>query len=92
MQIQNLECEIQEKTKQMRLLEQRITESSESSVANASLADMQQTLMRLMTQCNEKGFDLEIGSVPQYLEDTRDTVLVKAEKLEKGGWEAYLNS
>uniref|UniRef100_A0A175YDG3 phosphoribosylaminoimidazole carboxylase n=1 Tax=Daucus carota subsp. sativus TaxID=79200 RepID=A0A175YDG3_DAUCS len=28
----------------------------------------------------------------QYLEDTRDTVLVKAEKLEKGGWEAYLNS
>ncbi|KAL1801801.1 hypothetical protein ACET3Z_030448 [Daucus carota] len=61
-QIQNLECEIQEKTKQMRLLEQRITESSESSVANASLADMQQTLMRLMTQCNEKGFDLEIKS------------------------------
>uniref|UniRef100_A0A5B7BW77 phosphoribosylaminoimidazole carboxylase n=1 Tax=Davidia involucrata TaxID=16924 RepID=A0A5B7BW77_DAVIN len=28
----------------------------------------------------------------QYLEDTRDDVLVKAEKLEKGGWEAYLNS
>ncbi|XP_059628506.1 phosphoribosylaminoimidazole carboxylase, chloroplastic isoform X2 [Cornus florida] len=28
----------------------------------------------------------------QYQEDTRDDVLVKAEKLEKGGWEAYLNS
>ncbi|KAA8534618.1 hypothetical protein F0562_032123 [Nyssa sinensis] len=28
----------------------------------------------------------------QYLEDTRDDVLVKAETLEKGGWEAYLNS
>ncbi|KAK1402675.1 phosphoribosylaminoimidazole carboxylase [Heracleum sosnowskyi] len=28
----------------------------------------------------------------QYLEDTKDTVLVKADKLEKGGWEAYLNS
>ncbi|WOH03267.1 hypothetical protein DCAR_0622663 [Daucus carota subsp. sativus] len=66
-QIQNLECEIQEKTKQMRLLEQRITESSESSVANASLADMQQTLMRLMTQCNEKGFDLEV-SEPSHLQ------------------------
>ncbi|KAK1402671.1 kinesin-like protein KIN-7D, mitochondrial [Heracleum sosnowskyi] len=59
-QIQNLECEIQEKTRQMRLLEQRITESGESSVANASLADMQQTVMRLMSQCNEKGFELEI--------------------------------
>lgn len=28
----------------------------------------------------------------QYQEDTRDTVLVKAEKLEKDGWESYLNS
>ncbi|KAM7463758.1 hypothetical protein LguiA_031879 [Lonicera macranthoides] len=27
----------------------------------------------------------------QYQEDTRDDVLVKAEKLEKGGWENYLN-
>lgn len=28
----------------------------------------------------------------QYLEDRRDEVLVKGDKLEKGGWEDYLNS
>lgn len=28
----------------------------------------------------------------QYLEDTKNDVLVKAEKLEKDGWETYLNS
>lgn len=61
-QIQNLEREIQEKRRQMRVLEQRITESGEASIANASLVDMQQTVMRLMTQCNEKGFELEIKS------------------------------
>ncbi|XP_074330893.1 phosphoribosylaminoimidazole carboxylase, chloroplastic isoform X1 [Apium graveolens] len=32
------------------------------------------------------------GRMAQYLEDTKETVLVKADKLEKGGWEAYLNS
>uniref|UniRef100_A0A5B7A9E3 Putative kinesin-related protein 11 isoform X1 n=1 Tax=Davidia involucrata TaxID=16924 RepID=A0A5B7A9E3_DAVIN len=61
-QIQNLECEIQEKRRQMRVLEQRITESGEASISNASLVDMQQTLTRLMTQCNEKSFELEIKS------------------------------
>ncbi|KAF9620842.1 hypothetical protein IFM89_014779 [Coptis chinensis] len=61
-QIQKLESEIQEKRRQMRVLEKHITESGEASIANASLVDMQQTLMRLMTQCNEKGFELEIKS------------------------------
>ncbi|KAL7002649.1 Kinesin-like protein KIN-7D, mitochondrial [Sarracenia purpurea var. burkii] len=61
-QIQNLEHEIQEKRRQMRVLEQRIVESGEASVANASLVDMQQTVMKLMAQCNEKGFELEIKS------------------------------
>lgn len=61
-QIQNLEREIQEKRKQMRGLEQRIVESGEASLSNASLVDMQQTVMRLMTQCNEKSFELEIKS------------------------------
>ena len=28
----------------------------------------------------------------QYLEDRRDEVLAKGEKLEEGGWEDYLNS
>ncbi|KAK8316299.1 hypothetical protein V6Z12_A13G033900 [Gossypium hirsutum] len=61
-QIQNLEREIQEKRRQMRVLEQRIIESGEASIANASFVDMQQTVMRLMTQCNEKSFELEIKS------------------------------
>ncbi|XP_020094231.1 kinesin-like protein KIN-7K, chloroplastic [Ananas comosus] len=61
-QIQNLELEIQEKRRQLRVLEQRIMESGEASLANASLVDMQQTVMRLMTQCNEKGFELELKS------------------------------
>ncbi|XP_043708686.1 kinesin-like protein KIN-7D, mitochondrial [Telopea speciosissima] len=61
-QIQNLEREIKEKKMQMRVLEQRITESGEASISNASLVDMQQTVMKLMAQCNEKSFELEIKS------------------------------
>ncbi|XVE93713.1 hypothetical protein REPUB_Repub01dG0217900 [Reevesia pubescens] len=59
-QIQNLEREIQEKRRQMSVLEQHIIESGEASIANASFVDMQQTVMRLMTQCNEKSFELEL--------------------------------
>lgn len=37
--------------------------------------------------------DLELLSrMAQYQEDRRDEVLIKGEKLEKGGWEGYLNS
>ncbi|XP_041999302.1 kinesin-like protein KIN-7D, mitochondrial [Salvia splendens] len=61
-QVENLEHEIQEKRKQMRALEQRIVERSEASVANASMVEMQQTVMKLMAQCSEKGFELEIKS------------------------------
>ncbi|KAE8654335.1 Kinesin-related protein 11 [Hibiscus syriacus] len=60
--IQDLEREIQEKRKQMRAFEQHIIESGEASIANASFVDMQQTVMKLMTQCNEKSFELEIKS------------------------------
>ncbi|KAJ0680613.1 putative plus-end-directed kinesin ATPase transcription factor C2H2 family [Helianthus annuus] len=59
-QIENLEREIEEKRRQMRVLEKQIIESNEASISNTSLADMQQTMMRLMTQCDEKGFELEI--------------------------------
>ncbi|KAK1423909.1 hypothetical protein QVD17_19220 [Tagetes erecta] len=59
-QIENLEQEIEEKRRQMRVLEKQIIESNEASISNTSLADMQQTMMRLMTQCDEKGFELEI--------------------------------
>ncbi|TKY67605.1 Kinesin-related protein 11 [Spatholobus suberectus] len=61
-QIENLELDIQEKSKQMRVLEQRIVESGESSATNSSLVEMQQTITRLMTQCDEKAFELEIKS------------------------------
>ncbi|XP_057456471.1 kinesin-like protein KIN-7D, mitochondrial [Lotus japonicus] len=61
-QIESLEQEILEKRKQMRALEQRISESGESSVTNSSLVELQQTVTRLMTQCNEKEFELEIKS------------------------------
>ncbi|XP_074338088.1 kinesin-like protein KIN-7D, mitochondrial isoform X2 [Apium graveolens] len=61
-QIQKLEREIQEKTRQMRMFERRMAESGESSGTNASLVDMQQTVTRLLAQCNEKGFELEIKS------------------------------
>ncbi|OVA06172.1 Kinesin [Macleaya cordata] len=59
-QIKNLEHEIQEKKRQMRVLEKRISESGEASVGNASFVDMQQTVMKLMTECSEKDFELEI--------------------------------
>ncbi|MFS7998555.1 putative plus-end-directed kinesin ATPase transcription factor C2H2 family [Helianthus anomalus] len=59
-QTENLEREIEEKRRQMRVLEKQIIESNEASISNTSLADMQQTMMRLMTQCDEKGFELEI--------------------------------
>ncbi|GFP85921.1 kinesin-related protein 11 [Phtheirospermum japonicum] len=58
-EMQNLEREIQEKRKQMRALEQRIVESGEASVANASMVEMQQTVMKLKAQCSQKGFELE---------------------------------
>ncbi|CAL0329260.1 unnamed protein product [Lupinus luteus] len=61
-QIENLEQDIQEKRKQMIVLEQRISECGESSIANSSLVEMHQTVERLMSQCNEKAFELEIKS------------------------------
>ncbi|KAK7264249.1 hypothetical protein RJT34_31855 [Clitoria ternatea] len=61
-QIENLEQDILEKRKQMRVLEQRIIESGEFSIANSSLVEMQQTITRLTTECNEKTFELEIKS------------------------------
>ncbi|XP_076894622.1 kinesin-like protein KIN-7D, mitochondrial [Bidens hawaiensis] len=59
-QIENLEHEIEEKRKQMRALEKQIVESNEASISNTSLSDMQQTMMNLMTQCDEKAFELEL--------------------------------
>ncbi|CAJ1933603.1 unnamed protein product [Sphenostylis stenocarpa] len=63
-QIENLEQDIQEKRKQMSILEQRIIESGESSVANTSLVEMQQVAILLLGLfvCDEKAFELEIKS------------------------------
>ncbi|PHT59067.1 hypothetical protein CQW23_01430 [Capsicum baccatum] len=61
-EIQSLERDIELKREQMRILEQRIVESGEVSISSASLVEMQQTLMKLMTQCSETGFELEIKS------------------------------
>ncbi|KAL2346093.1 hypothetical protein Fmac_000093 [Flemingia macrophylla] len=61
-QIENLEHEIQEKRKQMRVLEQRLIETEDSPASNSSLVEMQQTVTRLTAQCNEKAFELEIKS------------------------------
>nr|CAB3494204.1 unnamed protein product [Digitaria exilis] len=62
MQIENLECEIRQKRRHMRALEQQIMESGEASVANASMVDMQQTISKLTAQCSEKAFELELKS------------------------------
>ncbi|CAN1255971.1 Kinesin-like protein KIN-7D, mitochondrial [Linum perenne] len=84
-QIQNLEHEIEEKRKQMRALEQHIIESGEASIANGSLADMQQKVMRLMTQCNEKAFELEIKSADNRIlqEQLQNKCLENKELVEK---------
>ncbi|KAL8151389.1 hypothetical protein V2J09_021197 [Rumex salicifolius] len=59
-QVEKMEMEIQEKRKQMMVLEKQIAESGKGSVSNASLFDMQQTIMRLTTQCSDKDFELEL--------------------------------
>ncbi|KAG8084157.1 hypothetical protein GUJ93_ZPchr0010g10018, partial [Zizania palustris] len=61
-QIYNLEREIREKRRHMRALEQQLMESGDTSVANASMMDMQQTISKLTAQCSEKAFELELRS------------------------------
>ncbi|KAK9098642.1 hypothetical protein Syun_025687 [Stephania yunnanensis] len=81
-QIQKLECEIQEKRRQMMVLEQRIVENGKASVANTSLVDMQKTIMRLEAQCNEKDFELEIKSADnRILEEQLKNKEIEIEKL-----------
>ncbi|KAK7352081.1 hypothetical protein VNO80_17497 [Phaseolus coccineus] len=86
-QIENLEREIQEKRKQMKVLEQRLIEieTGDSPVANSSLVEMQQTVTRLMTQCNEKAFELELKSADNRVlqEQLNDKCSENRELLEK---------
>ncbi|CAN4125099.1 unnamed protein product [Withania somnifera] len=84
-QIENLEREIQEKSNQMRILEQRIVENGEASVSKASLVEMQQSLMKLMTQYSQTGFELEIKSADNRIlqEELQNKCLENKELQEK---------
>ncbi|KAL6517339.1 Kinesin-like protein KIN-7D, mitochondrial [Orobanche minor] len=83
-EIQSLEREIQEKRKHMRVLEQRIVEGGEASVANASIVEMQQTVMKLKAQCSEQGFELEIKSADnRVLQEQLQTKCAENKELEE---------
>ncbi|KAL8543737.1 hypothetical protein ACS0TY_004342 [Phlomoides rotata] len=60
--MQRLKGEIREKKLQMRVLEQRMIGSVETSPYGTSIVEMSQALSRLATQLNEKTFELEIKS------------------------------
>ncbi|MQL82016.1 hypothetical protein Taro_014480 [Colocasia esculenta] len=84
-QIQNLEREMQEKQKQMRALELQINEISEKSMNNASLVELQQKVMSLMTQCSEKAFELELRTADNRIlqDQLQEKCSVNKELLEK---------
>ena len=52
------------------------------TIVGASMGEVEEQLKSILK---------EEGSDCQYQEDTRNDVLRKAEKLEKDGWESYLN-
>ncbi|EPS62945.1 hypothetical protein M569_11843, partial [Genlisea aurea] len=80
-QIENLEHEINAKRKQIRILERQIVECREASVADASMVEMQQTVMKLMAQCSEKGFELEIKTADnRILQDQLENQVRKKKK------------
>ncbi|KAH6780330.1 P-loop containing nucleoside triphosphate hydrolases superfamily protein [Perilla frutescens var. hirtella] len=60
--MQRLKDEIREKKRQMRVLEQRMIGSVETSPYGSSIVEISQALSRLATQLNEKTFELEIKS------------------------------
>lgn len=61
-QILKLEDEIEEKKQQMRILQQRMIGIGEASSNGTSLSDLQQVIANLMSQLDEKTFELEIMS------------------------------
>nr|AMS24219.1 kinesin 7-Ib protein [Marsilea vestita] len=62
MQMQNLKDEIQEKKRQMRVLERRILGNAEPGSNNANALELSQTISKLTNQLNEKSFELELKS------------------------------
>lgn len=61
-QMQNLKDEIQEKKRQMQVLERRMVGSIDSSPNTANIMEMSQTISKITAQLNEKTFELEIKS------------------------------
>lgn len=59
-QMQNLKDEIQEKKRQMQVLERRMVGSVDSSPNTANILEMSQTISKITAQLNEKTFELEI--------------------------------
>lgn len=59
-QMQNMKDEIQEKKRQMQVLERRMIGSIESSPNPANILEMSQTISKVTAQLNEKTFELEI--------------------------------
>ncbi|XP_024525244.1 kinesin-like protein KIN-7E, chloroplastic [Selaginella moellendorffii] len=62
MQMRKLKEEIDEKRRQMSIIEKRIAGSAEASSTNASGFEMSQTISKLISQLHEKAFELEIKS------------------------------
>ncbi|XP_057865553.2 kinesin-like protein KIN-7C, mitochondrial isoform X3 [Cryptomeria japonica] len=96
-QILQKEDEIEEKKQHMRTLEQRMIVFGETFANDTSLSDLQEVNTKLMSQLNERTFELEIKSADnRILQEQLQTKAVEIEKLkqekvqlieEKGGLE-----
>ncbi|XP_078447884.1 kinesin motor family protein isoform X2 [Wolffia australiana] len=83
-QIQSLENEIAEKQKQMSALEEQIAQIAEPAVDTASLLELQHKVMKLMTQCSEKGFELELRTADnRILQDQLQEKCAENKKLQE---------
>eukprot|EP00250_Pteridium_aquilinum_P014494 c22026_g2_i1 orf=310-4080(+) len=59
-QMEKTKDEIQEKRRQMEVLEKRIVEAGKAALNNASPVELSETISKLMGQLNEKEFELEL--------------------------------
>lgn len=59
-QMERTKEEIQEKRRQMEVLEKRIVEAGKAALNNASPVEMSETISKVMGQLNEKEFELEL--------------------------------
>ncbi|KAI5059519.1 hypothetical protein GOP47_0025838 [Adiantum capillus-veneris] len=59
-QMERTKNEIQEKRRQIQVLEKRIVEAGKAALNNASPVELSETMSKLMGQLNEKEFELEL--------------------------------